>query len=233
MLLTRQQKQDLLIQYFANEINGDVSNEILNEIFSAAKWSSRAKENKGTILAKDVSALIPGNELYDLIYSIYDMLNDRFNFNQSTRNATLLCCGIESLVVVYHKKEFQQSKDEAFKSTLLFSLLLVTTPFAKSYYESKFQENYRKQNFQELFVDKKYLENNRNSETRKVHGLLSKSVVNKDQDFKSVLFNKKNHVRKFMTSSENGFFNRWGVNLLGSKEQIEHAVEKIHDRGLW
>lgn len=227
-MFRKKEKQDLLIEYFSH--NGDLI--VRNS------------------LKKSIITQVEGKELYGLIREIYPVLNKKYDFDKSYQNkqktATMphhanlcwdnLCWDIKSLVLEYHSLEVQQTKDKALKSTLLFCLLIVTIPFALYFYNKKIKSFHEEQNFQELFVDDKYLKAKPlNSDgTKKMYGLLNKSLQNSESDtpkpFVEKLFNKKGEIRKFLDRSEHGFSGRYGINLIGTKTQITDSMERFQNR---
>jgi hypothetical protein len=210
---TKVEKQNLLNNYFTKEFNeGErypfpLKNEIINEISP--------------------------EEFYPLINDLYDSLNEKYDFDNSAKNRSTLMFATIRLAEGYERAERARSENKALKSTLLFCLFIITIPFSLWYYRKKTTENYAQQHFQTVFVDDSLIKVIRQSKKEEhSYGLINKSIKNDNQEepkpFKSVFFNSKGQVRKFMPSSESGFFGRYGINLVGTSEQISSFKEKSY-----
>lgn len=204
--LAKAYTKSLLINYFDNELNGRPNTqESINELIN----------------------VIPANELSNTLYSLYDEMNVKFNFDANKYKSALFSTAVQSLAEKYHAAEVRDSKKAAFNSTLYFCLFIVTIPFAKLYYDYKLKQNYEKQVFQKAKITFKDLQTNPCSGLR--NKVLSQTTVR--QPFKDVLFSKKHRVRKHLLSTQSIFTAKSDavgrqVEVLGAKDQIQAARVK-------
>lgn len=184
-------------------------------------------------LRNEIINEIEPKEFYPLINDLYDSLNEQYDFDNSAKNRSKLIHTIKHLTEDYERAERSRSENKALISTLLFSLFIITIPFSYWYYRKKVTENYAQQHFQTIFVDDSLIEDiNQSKKEKHRYGLTQKSILNSEQEepksFKSVFFNSKGQVRKFVLSVESGFFGKYGINLAGTSEQISNFQEKSY-----
>lgn len=216
MTLTKEEKQNLLIDYFNYEL-------------------SKANFKKSSRYLNKIGTQIPARDLYDVILSIYDQLNEKHAFNQEPSKRNSFYQAIEKLISHYESLAYKQTKQKALRSTILFSLFIVTLPFAIWFYNKKVKAYYQQQDFQYLSI-KSYLYKEQSNEPNKNPGLLNRlrATANEmDFNFKTVLFSKKNNVRKILKHQHDVTDNKSLIfTLLGSRNQIENIKEKCMNRSI-
>lgn len=264
-LLTRKEKQKLLLAYIENfneeivsnydlktagsapnnninlkrrEFNAKLNGEFNNIIETAINKHVSKIRDIETDPADNICKFISINELQELVYDLRKEINDKFA-SKNTDNRMQAAKAIEALTKVYYTKEIEESKKKALKSTLLFSLFVITIPFAYFFYNKKLKDYEHEQNLRSLLVSNSaILERSKLLNKESSYGLVNKlkssqkfAQENKraeETNIDRTLFSRKSNIRKVAVPKHSifGFFK--GYELIGTKKQIQAAEQKFN-----
>lgn len=228
MSLSRNQKKQTLIAYLENEMLANETDIAMNQFFSYLNIPINIKQKNSDELLNNVLKGILSTEINDLMYEIYDELNNKEHFDANKTKCKSLILGLENLYVNYALLQQKESEAKAWTATLWYSLFIATIPFAAQFYKNKKLENQLQCDIQAGFVDYQLItERDAREEKKHVYGLMDKFEANQDKTFKEILFSKKNQIRKFVPTKELGLYGGQGIVMFSTKAQLQAIERKL------
>lgn len=228
MSLSRDQKKQTLIAYLKNEMLANETDIAMNQFFSYLNIPIHIKQKNSDELLNNVLKEISSTEINDLMYEIYDELNNKEQFDTNKTKCKTLILGLEKLYLHYAILQQKEAQAKAWTSTVWYSLLIFTIPLAYQFYQNKKFQNEFECNIQAGIVDNQLLSaRDARDEKKHVYGLMNKFEANKDKTFKEILFSKKNQIRKFVPAGELGIFGGRGIVFYSTRAQLQSTTRKF------